>query len=1602
VQTCVDGDLIGEFCVLLGEQCPVRTSSAQAVSYCDLYVLEQDALALLLSYYPAVQAQLESRTAKRRNMVLKKEENIIGLVSPSAASAANNGNNSSGGVGGRLREGSSSSRDTRASSIAGGAKKSDKMKQLLGETSLSPPTQQGAGAAAGHSQQQLHTASGRPIDPSSLQYKVLLWLRMYWLTTTPFYDHWCRLIFAVSLYNALVVPYRLSFDFSVATPWLLVLDYCTDTLLIVHFIAHFFLRTPPRLAGAGPGTGSSSRSATVISSTFSSNSVGSGGMGGAGGGIPGISAHFETFGEARRRYLRSGWLLWDLLTCFPLDLLMLVQMEMNPWFRLPKLARFFTDARVLGSEKLQNAGLTGSTISLCQLLTGSLMTTHFTSCLYQSFAYSIGYGGKDEWLPSEEWAAEGRVAAYCWAQFQSLVLLTGLGMKAAPQGDLELLYTLFMILLGILIVAWAVGEIGELIANGDRFASEFGRQLLATSAFMHHRSFDMKVQARVRGFLAHSWSTRHGADPHVAMSGLPDGLRAEIMSYLCEHVLRRVPLFVRLMDSEPSFGRHLVERLRFSSYPAGEIIFNEGEIGDAMYFLTEGAVAVIVPPLLVHTKTAQRKQQLSSGGWSATQTLAAGSSFHARTAPAKLLGPGSFFGEVSLLTNGLRTATIRALKPTFLLVLPKEAFYSIMGAHADFKACITALAAERAARLPYLRARGEAAARVQRMRARARRKANRRRHSHSENGSPSSSSSSDADADGSHSSDANEDEEASDAFHRFVRLAGVDDAAGAAAGAAMGTNAVDDDADASDDEPDISRSQGELHVHGRGHQQAYARFLQQQQEEEDRQGEEEAQAGIQARSACGDMASPSDEAVLTPQEQHRQSQITKAAREAAAAAALARTQLMAVGVEGDSDDEDAATLLRQARDAHAESNAEVLRVAAAEAVEEAKSDGGEATSARPALRLLRIPSLPAAGPVRALQDGGLDVQLPSAGEGEGDGGDIVSAAPLSAGIETPSAAQLSSRDILRTLVRQNTLSLLDTAGAEDDLLAAPPLQGLVRRGNNTASSSSRGDGICGGDGAAETLSPRSAVIMRAVSETLGSRGGMHSIPSSAASSSHRAPFATGFNQVSNPASPAWPGPEAHAQDGGTNRSKPPQTPLFARTASGLSRTPPPPAIPLSSVSGRTGDGMGTSAAAQFFARQGGGAGGALPVLVRQGSASALLSSASAAAGVSIGGSSNALARGVSTYQQHQMPADVMGSGSDLPDFFPDLTRMRTLERRTHSYASDAGVGAAAVAGQPMSVFAQARLLHASRTIETAVRNGVLRNEAQVADVVQAVEAQLEQTEHQRQEAAAARNALNDSAAAAAALAAANSERSRSRMKHSPNLTALPATARLSPSNGPASSRLSPNQKPVGFPLDAMRAQPHGRSNSTSAARTEAAPGVTASSSAASAAAPTPLSMGAHLTTPSHPHPSRRLDSPSLATVTPGDGASPSLSVGMHADLLADRADSCESPAMRSRTWARTSDAFPVASTSLSPVAHVARPLFTPAPPLATAPTAAAAGHNAQSPRRRVVRIQIHRPTNSHGSNNSNANNATGNDRARQKWQAPPANEATATQPQSPV
>jgi CRP-like cAMP-binding protein len=99
-------------------------------------------------------------------------------------------------------------------------------------------------------------------------------------------------------------------------------------------------------------------------------------------------------------------------------------------------------------------------------------------------------------------------------------------------------------------------------------------------------------------------------------------------------LLRGVPIFAPL--AAPALER-LAKALVERNVEAGTAVFEEGDPGDHFYVIAEGRAEV--------------------------QTL-------------RTLGPGDFFGEIALLRNVPRTATVSAATPLRLFALDRETFLS--------------------------------------------------------------------------------------------------------------------------------------------------------------------------------------------------------------------------------------------------------------------------------------------------------------------------------------------------------------------------------------------------------------------------------------------------------------------------------------------------------------------------------------------------------------------------------------------------------------------------------------------------------------------------------------------------------------------------------------------------------------------------------------------------------------------------------------------------------------------------------------------------------------------------------------------------------------
>ncbi len=104
------------------------------------------------------------------------------------------------------------------------------------------------------------------------------------------------------------------------------------------------------------------------------------------------------------------------------------------------------------------------------------------------------------------------------------------------------------------------------------------------------------------------------------------------LSWMLDTIMPIEPVQLRM---SPSQG---IARLHFEE---GETIFHEGDIGDYLYIIVEGEVEVI-------------KED--------------------KAKPVATLGKGEFFGEMALLNQKTRNATIRCIAPTDVLALKKADF----------------------------------------------------------------------------------------------------------------------------------------------------------------------------------------------------------------------------------------------------------------------------------------------------------------------------------------------------------------------------------------------------------------------------------------------------------------------------------------------------------------------------------------------------------------------------------------------------------------------------------------------------------------------------------------------------------------------------------------------------------------------------------------------------------------------------------------------------------------------------------------------------------------------------------------------------------------
>ncbi|XP_017727347.1 PREDICTED: cyclic nucleotide-gated cation channel alpha-3 isoform X2 [Rhinopithecus bieti] len=362
--------------------------------------------------------------------------------------------------------------------------------------------------------------------------------------------------------------------------------------------------------------------------------------------------------RARTGFLEQGlmvsdtnrlWQHYKTTTQFKLDVLSLVptdlaylKMGMNyPELRFNRLLKFSRLFEFF--DRTETRTNYPNMFRIGNLVLYILIIIHWNACIYFAISKFIGFG-TDSWVyPNISIPEHGRLSRkYIYSLYWSTLTLTTIGETPPPVKDEEYLFVVLDFLVGVLIFATIVGNVGSMISNMNASRAEFQAKIDSIKQYMQFRKVTKDLETRVIRWFDYLWANKKTVDEKEVLKSLPDKLKAEIAINVHLDTLRKVRIF---QDCEAGLLVELVLKLRPTVFSPGDYICKKGDIGKEMYIINEGKLAVVADD-------------------GVTQFV--------------VLSDGSYFGEISILnikgskSGNRRTANIRSIGYSDLFCLSKD------------------------------------------------------------------------------------------------------------------------------------------------------------------------------------------------------------------------------------------------------------------------------------------------------------------------------------------------------------------------------------------------------------------------------------------------------------------------------------------------------------------------------------------------------------------------------------------------------------------------------------------------------------------------------------------------------------------------------------------------------------------------------------------------------------------------------------------------------------------------------------------------------------------------------------------------------------------
>ena len=179
------------------------------------------------------------------------------------------------------------------------------------------------------------------------------------------------------------------------------------------------------------------------------------------------------------------------------------------------------------------------------------------------------------------------------------------------------------------------------------------------NTYLKYHKTPYELEDKVNKYYNYLWESKQGFDETNVLDDLPLPLRTSIVLNINKDIIEKVPLFEK---ASAALKKDIILHLKLVIFTPGDYIVTAGDTGEEMFFIAKGSVDV-----------------LSSDETKIFATLK----------------EGQFFGEISLLLEAPRNATIKSREYCDLFKLEKHTFDAIVKKYPEFNTYVQNLAQER-------------------------------------------------------------------------------------------------------------------------------------------------------------------------------------------------------------------------------------------------------------------------------------------------------------------------------------------------------------------------------------------------------------------------------------------------------------------------------------------------------------------------------------------------------------------------------------------------------------------------------------------------------------------------------------------------------------------------------------------------------------------------------------------------------------------------------------------------------------------------------------------------------------------------------------------